>query len=101
MKIAGSAGIENRLTNCCRALILAFSPREKEPLSHADYRDTPSASLAHSLPLGETHAQAAVRGVFNSLLSVLLNRHRCVRRWPLEEFALAKRESCLRLTIEF
>ena len=23
------------------------------------------------------------------------------RRWPLQEFALAKRESCLRLTVEF
>jgi len=43
------------------ALILTFSPGEKEPL----HLKMPSASfLSHSLPLGETHAQAAVRAVF-------------------------------------
>jgi len=42
----------------CKALILTFSPREKEPLSHAM---TNTSLVSHSLPLGETHAQAAVR----------------------------------------
>jgi len=47
-----------------KALILTFSPGEKEPLFRA-ITDTRRASLlSHSLPLGETHAQAAVRAVF-------------------------------------
>jgi quinol monooxygenase YgiN len=48
-------------SDCSRTLILTFSPREKEPLSRAMGS---TRLLSHSLPLGETHAPAAVRAVF-------------------------------------
>jgi len=52
-----------------KTLILTFSPGEKEPL----HLKMPSASfLSHSLPLGETHAQAAVRAVFQQSANKIL-----------------------------
>jgi hypothetical protein len=45
------------------ALILTFSPREKEA-EHAPLRNRYTLYyVCSSLPLGETHAQAAVRAV--------------------------------------
>ena len=47
-----------------KTLILTFSPREKEPPLRAITETRDVSLLAHSLPLGETHAQAAVMAVF-------------------------------------
>jgi hypothetical protein len=47
----------------CKPLILTFSPGEKEPLSRPMTETREVAASSSSLPLGETHAPAAVRAV--------------------------------------
>ncbi len=54
---------QNWLADRGKALILPFSPTgEGTSLRRKLERAKPSTASFHSLPLGETHAEAAVRG---------------------------------------